>query len=68
MLQMEKMIEALLEEMIVMVGEENASQCPAVQLMYQALSNMKSENNAQLRHELGILPSCGGGCPACRRR
>ncbi len=68
MLQMEKLIEALLEEMIVMVGEENAGQCPAVQLMHQALSNMKSENNAQLRHELGILPSCGGGCPACRRR
>jgi hypothetical protein len=67
MLQKEKLIEALLEEMIVMVGEENAGQCPAVQLMFQALSNMKGENNAQLRHELGILPSCGGGCPACRR-
>jgi len=68
MLQMEKMIEALLEEMIVMVGEENAAQCPAVQLMHQALSNMKSENNAQVRHELGILPACSGGCPACRHR
>jgi hypothetical protein len=68
MLQMEKMVEALLEEMIVMVGEENATQCPAVQLMYQALSNMKSENNAQLRHELGILPNCSGGCCPIKRR
>ena len=68
MLQKEKLIEALLEEMIVMVGEENAGQCPAVKLMYQALSNMKSENNAQLRHELGILPNCSGGCCPIKRR
>ena len=66
-LHIEKTLEALLEEMISMVGEENAAQCPAVQLLHQALSSMKAENNAQLRYELGVLPTCGGSCPACRR-
>jgi len=66
-IHVEKTLEALLEQMISAVGEENASCCPAVQLLHQALSNMKSENNAQLRYELGILPTCTGGCPACRR-
>lgn len=66
-LHVEKTLEALLEEMICVVGEDCAAECPAVQLMHQALSNMKSENNAQLRYELGVLPSCGRCCPASRR-
>lgn len=63
-LHVEKTLEALLEEMVNVVGEECAAECPAVQLLHQALSNMKSENNAQLRYELGILPTCKGCCPA----
>ena len=62
-IRLEKGFEAVLREIVAVVGPELAERCPAVLTLDRAIEILKEQNNDEIAEELGIRTAGPWKCP-----